>query len=244
MRRICTVGPCLVVAFALSVVAASSASAAELLARIAGGSVAGVTFLSSATLPLLWSHSGSSLHCTHATDHGLFLSSTLGNILIRFLGCTILVGTSRVSCNTTGAGAGEINLPLSTLFHLGLAHLTLSTGRLPAVLILSNLIVLTCGGVSVEVKGNVIGALQKNGGPVPLNTPFSDVNLNFQQTANGLQHLRLFLLPGSTEPSTWDLELRVGLFGKQELASLVANSLLDLFLNSAGKHVELELVEP
>jgi hypothetical protein len=174
-------------------------------------------------------------------NHGLFLTATLGDILIRFLGCT----SSGVSCNTAGAGAGEIHLPLSTLFHLGLAHLTLSTGRLPAVLILSNLVLLKCGVVEIEVKGNVIGALQRNGGPVPLNMPFSDVNLNFQQTANGLQHLKLFLMPGTTGLSSWDLELRAGgLFGRQELASVVANALLDLFLSSAGKHVELELVEP
>jgi hypothetical protein len=241
MRRICTVGLCLAAMLALSVVAVSSASAADLLARVAGGgSVAGVTFLSEAILPLLWTHGGSSIHCIHATNHGLFLTATLGDILIRFLGCS----SSGVSCNTAGAGAGEIHLPLSTLFHLGLAHLTLSTGRLPAALILSSLVLPKCGGVQIEVKGNVIGALQRNGGPVPLNTPFLDVNLNFQQTANGLQHLRLFLMPGSAEPSIFDLELRAGLFGKQELASEVANALLDLFLSSAGKHLDLELVEP
>jgi hypothetical protein len=241
MRRICTVGLCLVAAFALSVAAASGASAADLLARVAGGgSVAGVTFLSEATLPLVWSHGGSSIHCTHATNHGVFLTATLGDVLIRFLGCT----SSGINCNTAGAGTGEIHLPLSTLFHLGLAHLTLSIGRLPAALVLSGLIVIKCGSVEIEVKGNVIGALQRNGGPVPLNTPFSDVNLNFQQTANGLQHLRLFLMPGTTGLTSYDLELRVGLFGRQELASVKANALLDLFLSSAGKHLELELVEP
>lgn len=79
---------------------------------------------------------------------------------------------------------------------------------------------------------------------MPLNTPFLDVNLNFQQTANGLQHLRLFLMPGSTEPSVFDLELRSGLFARQELVSEVANALLDLFLSTAGKHLDIELVEP
>jgi hypothetical protein len=241
MRRTCTVGLCLAAAFALSAMAASSASAADLLARVAGGgSVAGVSFLSEAILPLVWTHGGSSIHCTRATNHGLFLTATLGDILIRFLGCT----TNGISCNTAGAGAGEIHLPLSTLFHLGLAHLTLSIGRLPAVLVLSSLVLPKCGGVEIEIKGNVIGALQKNGAPAPLNTPFLDVNLNFQQTANGLQHLKLFLLPGSTEPTSFDLEARMGLFGKQELASEVANTLLDLFLSSAGKHLDLELVEP
>jgi hypothetical protein len=241
MRRKCTVGLCLVAMFALSLVAASSASAADLLARVAGGgSVAGVTFLSEAILPLLWSHGGNSIHCIRATNHGLFLTATLGDVLIRFLGCSF----SGVGCNTAEAGPGEIHLLLSTLFHLGLAHLTLASGRLPAVLILSGFILVKCGPASIEVKGNVIGALQRNGGPVPLNTPFLDVNLNFQQTANGLQHLRLFLMPGSTEPSVFDLELRSGLFARQELVSEVANALLDLFLSTAGKHLDIELVEP
>jgi hypothetical protein len=243
MRRICTVGLCLVAVSALNVVAASSASA-DLKAQLkGGGNVAGVTFLSQAALPLLWTHGGNSVHCTHATNHGLFLTATLGHILIRFLGCTL----NGINCNTAGAGAGEIHLPLSTLFHLGLAHLTLNIGRLPAMLILSSLIVFKCGGVEVEVKGNVIGALQTDPccTPLPLNTPFATANLNFEQTANGLQHLRLFLMPGTVGISSYDLEVRIGgLFGKQELASVVARDLLDLFLSSAGKHVELELVEP
>jgi hypothetical protein len=241
MKRIYTVGLCLMAVSALGAVAASSASAGELLARVAGGgSVAGTTFLAQAALPLVWTHSGNVIHCAFATSHGLFLSAVLGAILIRYSGCTV----NGLVCNTNGAGAGEIHLPLSTLFVLGLAHLTLSTGQLPAALILSNLVVIKCGMISVELKGNAIGALQRNGAPVPLNTPFLDVNLNFQQTANGLQHLRLLLLPGTIGPSSFDLELRAGLFGRQELASEVANALVDLFRLNNGTHIDIELVEP
>jgi hypothetical protein len=241
MKRIYTVGLCLVAMSALGAAAASSASAGELLARVAGGGgVAGTTFLAQAVLPLVWTHSGNVVHCALATSHGLFLSAVLGDILIRYLGCTV----NGLACNTNGAGAGEIHVPLSTLFVLGLAHLTLTTGSLPAALILSNLIVVKCGMISVEIKGNAIGALQRGGAPVPLNTPFLDVNLNFQQTAPGLQHLRLFLFPGTVGPSSFDLELRAGLFGRQELASEVANALVDLFRLSDGTHIDIELVEP
>lgn len=241
MKRIRTVGLCLMAVFALSAVVASSASAAELLAKVAGGgSIAGTTFLAQAILPLIWTHGGNVVHCGFAASHGLFLSPVLGDILIRYLGCTV----NGLVCNTNGAGAGEIHVPLSTPFVLGLAHLTLTTGQLPAALILSNLIVAKCGMTSVEIKGNAIGALQRNGGPVPLNTPFLDVNLNFQQTANGLQHLKLFLFPGTVGPSSFDLELRAGLFGRQELASAVANYLVDLFRLSNGLHIDIELVEP
>jgi hypothetical protein len=246
MKRIISiVGLCLAAVFVLSAMAASSASAADLLARIAGGgSVAGVTFLSSATLPLLFTHSGKEIHCKHVTNHGLFLSPTLGNVLIRFLGCTAKEGLVAVNCNTPGAGSGEIHLSLETLFHLGLAHLNINTGRLPAVaILLGKTIIITCGTIlKIEVRGNVIGALQRNGAAAPLNMPFEDVNLNFQQTANGLQHLRLILMPGTTELTTYDLESSFGL--GFELASEVANALLDLFRLSNGNHVSLELIEP
>jgi hypothetical protein len=243
MKRISIVGLFLAAAFAFSAGAASSASAAELLARPAGGgSIAGVTFLSSVTLPLLTTHGGSLIHCKDASNHGLFLSSTLGNILIRFLGCT----TSGLKCNTIGAGTEEIHLPLSTLFHLGLAHLTPSIGRIPAIVILlGKIIEIECaaGGIKIEVRGSVIGALQKNGASVPLNTPFLDVNLNFQQTAHGLQHLRLFLMPGTTGLTSYDLEANVAGAGF-ELAAEVANTLLDGFKLPNGKEDDIEFFEP
>jgi hypothetical protein len=249
MKRMSIVGLCLAAVFAFSAGTASSASAAELLARPAGGgSIVGVTFLSSVTLPLLITHRNSRIHCKHATNHGLFLSSTLGNILIRFLGCTTtgLLG-QLLNCNTPNAGTGEIHLSLETLFHLGLAHLTPTVGNIPAaVVLLGQTIKIKCEGIEIEVRGNVIGAFQRNGVAVPLNTPVLDVNLNFQQTANGLQHLRLFLMPGTTGLTTYDLESKTPLSeGKFELASEVANALLDGFRLPGGSTDEdIEFVEP
>jgi len=241
MKRIGIVGLFLVAVFALSAMAASSASA-DLKAQLkGGGSIVGTTFLSTATLPLLITHNGSTVHCKHATNHGKFLTATLGDILLRFLGCTAL----GLKCNTTGAGEEEIHLPLSTLFHLGLAHLTSTIGRIPAVaILLGNTIEISCQGVPIKVRGSVIGALQRNGKPVPLNTAFEDVNLNFQQTANGLQHLRLILMPGTTGLTTYDLEANVNNAANFELASEVVNALLDGFTTSGGVATQIELVEP
>jgi hypothetical protein len=127
---------------------------------------------------------------------------------------------------------------------LGLAHLTPSIGQIPAAVILpGKTIEIECLTVKIEVKGSVIGAFQRNGAPVPLNTPFLDVNLNFQQTANGLQHLRLFLMPGTTGLTTYDLETKIGA-GNFELSSEVVNTLLDGFKLPNGTEDDLEFVEP
>src|SRR3981081_3249540 len=151
MKRISIAGLFLAAVFVLSAMAASSASAADLLARIAGGgSVAGVTFLSSATLPLLFTHGGKSIHCKHVTNHGLFLSATLGNVLIQFLGCTSKENLVNVSCKTPGAGSGEIHLALSTLFHLGLAHLGTNRTIPAAVILLGKTIEIECSLVKIQ----------------------------------------------------------------------------------------------
>jgi hypothetical protein len=244
MRRISIVGLCLAAVCVFSAGAVSSASAAELLARPAGGgSIAGVSFLGSVVLPLLLTVGGGFIHCKDALTHGLFLNSTLGNILIQFLGCSTV---SALKCQTGGAAVGEIHLPLSTIFHIGLAHLTISVGRIPAAVVLAGVINIECeAGIKIEVKGNVIGAFQKNGTAVPLNTPFLDINLNFQQTSAGTQHLRLFLLPGTTGLSTYDLSSSTN-EAAPELASEVANALLDGFKlpGATGKEDDIEFIEP
>jgi hypothetical protein len=258
MKRISIVGLFLAAVFALSAMTASSALATPglLLARVqGGGSIVGVTFLSLASLALLTTHSNKEIHCKHTTNHGLFLSSTLGHILIRFLECTTpnpLGG--RFKCSSAGAGEGEIHLPLATTtFHLGLAHLTLAVGRLPAaVILLEKDVKIECGSGAAEilVLGAVIGALQldePNEKPIPLNTPFSTALLNFQQTTPasvGLQHLRLFLF--EDELRTYDLHSLITELGSIKpltLSAEVALALLDLFRLSNGNHVSIELFE-
>ena len=244
MKRVCTVGLCLVALFVLGAVAAFSSSAADLLARVAGGgSIAGVTFLSTGAVSLLLTKSGKLLKCKNVTSHGLFLSSTLGNILLRFLGCADPEADAG-PCETIGEQEGEIHLPLSTLFHLGLAHL--GTNRsIPAVVILPGKInEIICGRLfSIKIKGNLIGALQLGGAQVPLNVAALEVNLNFQQTATGEQHLRLILMPGSSTPAIDDWESSFA-FSTLELSSELANLTLDSFRLSNGNLISLELTDP
>lgn len=257
MKRISMTGLFLAAVFALSAMTASSASATPglLLARVAGGgSIAGVSFLSSATSPQLVLHNGKIIQCKDATNRGLWLSSTLGDILIQFLGCSAEGGA--LKCSTAGAGAEEIHLPLGgTSFHLGLAHLSSTVGKLPAIVVLLNKDVnINCGSGLAEilVLGAVIGAFQLDPSekPIPVNagasvgSPFSTAILNFQQTAPGLQHLRLLLFEDSL--NTYDLDSLVtelGTIKPLELSSEVALVLLDLFTLNSGKHVELELFE-
>jgi hypothetical protein len=255
MKRISIVGLCLMAVFAFSAGAASSASAAPglLLARVAGGgSIAGVSFLSLGLLALLTTDGKNSLiDCTHVRNHGLWLSPTLGDVLILFLGCSSPAAGSE--CHSPGAEAGQIHLPLSTLFRLGLAHLTLPVGRIPAIAIsLTKDVVFTCGPFAeVLVLGSVIGALQldeiggpKHETPIPLNTSISTAILNFQQTAHGLQHLRLFLF--EDELRTYDLHSITTVLGTPEpleLSAEVALALLDLFTLGSGTHVNIELFE-
>jgi hypothetical protein len=98
--------------------------------------------------------------------------------------------------------------------------------------------------VKIQIRGNAIGALQQAGGePVPLNTSLATMNLNFQQTANGEQHLRLILMPGSTTPTTYDLESSFN-GGAFELSAEVANAKLDGFTTSGGVPTNIEFVEP
>jgi hypothetical protein len=245
MRYVRYIGLGLMAAFALGAPAASSASVGELLARVAGGgSAAGVSFSSLGGLSSLFTHSGTKIHCKHVHNHGLFLTSTSGYILIQFLECT-----ANGSPCEGAPGSNEIHVPSeTTLFHLGLGQLTLTKERIPAAAILLDKDV-KCEGpsgfVKVLVLGAVIGALQLSPSeqPIPLKTPFSTAILNFQQTANGLQHLRLFLLPGG-ELATYDLYSLSNKEPEALLSSEVSLDLLDLFTLGNGNHIELELVEP
>ncbi|MGA8364400.1 MAG: hypothetical protein WB709_07750 [Solirubrobacteraceae bacterium] len=238
MKRISIVGLCLAAVCVFSAGVASSASA-DLKAQLkGGGSIVGTTFLSSATAPKLVTKAGKEINCTDATNHGKFLTPTLGDVLIRFLGCTAKEGLT-VNCNSVGGGTGEIHLPLTTLFHLGLAQLGATTG-IPALVILPAPFTIKCTTlVTIEIRGNVIGALQKeNGEPIELGKPLSELNLNFQQISNGVQDLRLIVMPGGTTPTTYDLESSFNK-GTFELSSEVANAKLDGFSNG-----EIEFVEP
>jgi hypothetical protein len=254
MKRISIVGLFLAAVFALSAMAASSASATGLLlARVAGGgSIAGVTFLSLGLLARLTTHGGKEVHCEHVHDHGLFLTPTLGDLLILFLHCVAVSNGSTFECNSEGAPTLQIHLPLlTTLFHLGLAHLILSGGavdRVPAVVILLHKDVkISCAGglATILVLGAVIGELQNSKEePAPLNKPLSDLVLNYRQDANGLQHLRLILIEDALTPyDLHSITTELGKEGPVELSAQNSLTLLHLFRLSNGKHIEIELFE-
>jgi hypothetical protein len=129
MKVVRMIGLCLMAVFALSAGAASSASAGELLFKSTSGNVVGGGFLSSGGLALLRSVGGSTIHCKDVENHGKFLSTTLGIVLIRFLGCTTAAFGSTLNCTSSGASTGEIHLPLATtLFHLGLEAVSIPFG--------------------------------------------------------------------------------------------------------------------
>jgi hypothetical protein len=242
MKRIRIVGLCLMAVFALSAGAASSASAGELLFEAGTGNIVGGGFLSSGGLSVLQSKGGQTVHCKEVRNHGKFLSRTLGDVLIRFLGCTTAVfGSTTLNCTSTGAGTGEIHLPLATtLFHLGLAHLGTNTS-IPAIdILLDEELKFKCGLNSVAVKGDAIGALLVNGSQAPLNTLEKEVTLEYKESAQGVQELQEFLMPG-------------GGLVKQHLTSKIlleeesgetSRDTLDGFTNSAGGTTEIKLVEP
>jgi hypothetical protein len=257
MKRIGIVGLCLAAVFAFSAMAASSASATGLLlARVAGGasgSIAGVSFLSLGGTALLTTQGGKDIQCAHVNNKGLFLSPTLGNLLIQFVNCEANTEVGALECAGGGETANNIHLPLATtLFHLGLAHLSSTVGKIPAaVILLTKDVKLSCGNglAEVLVLGAVIGALQLDPSEkqIPLNTPFANAILNFQQTTPtsfGLQHLRLLLFEDTL--NTYDLDsvtTTLGSAGPVELSAEAVLALLDLFTLNAGKHVEIELFE-
>jgi hypothetical protein len=242
MRRIRTVGLCLATAFALSAIAASGASAGELLFKAKTGSIVGGGFLWLSGLALLGGGPGEKIDCQHVRSNGLFLSTTLGHGLLLFLGCSIQVSVSTFKCTSLGEATGNIHIPLAK-FHLGLAHLG-TNGHIPAILtaLPPGGISFSCLGASFTLLGGVIGALQKtNGEPVGLNLPFQAIDLVYKQSS-GKQELRSILMPGG---ALEEYELRnVSGGGSTELWLELSTGILDGFTNNKGEATEVELVEP
>jgi hypothetical protein len=224
----------------IELVGASSALAGELLFKAKNGNVVGGALLLSGGLQLVRTVGGSTIPCKGLDGHGKFLSTTLGDVLILFLGCTTSVFGSTLNCHNTGTN--EIHLPLATtLFHLGLAHLGANTS-IPAIdILLDEEVKFKCGNNTVTVKGDVIGALQEaNGNQAPLNKPVSETNLVFKESAQGVQELTEFLMPGGGLVTQ---HLTSTILFEEETGETSKNT-LDGFTNSAGAATEIELVEP
>lgn len=245
MKYVRLIGLCLMAVFAMSAVAASSASAGELLFKATRGNIVGGEFESLGGLSLLRTTSGSTVHCLHVDNHGKFLSTTLGNVLILFLGCTTTIFGGTVNCHNTGTN--EIHLPLTTEFHLGLAHDGANTS-IPAIdILLIQSVSFKCSIGTITVSGDAIGGLQTStGAQVPLNTAEKETNLVYTESANGVQLLKEFLMPGGglvTQHLSSLIENGIG--GKETVESAeTSTDTLKNFKNSAGEATEIELVEP
>lgn len=244
MKRISVVGMCLMAVFAISAVAASSASAGELLFKATnttgGATIVGGSFESLGGLSVLRTLGGSTIHCEHVDNHGRFLSTTLGDVLILFLNCETEVFGSSVKCHNSGTQ--DIHLPLeTTLFHLGLAHLGSNTS-IPAIdILLDNTLEFKCSIATVKVSGSAIGALQVPlGTQAPLNQPEKEVNLVYNESEPGMQELTEFLMPGGTLVKQ---HLNSTILAAEESAEKSTDT-LNKFTNSKGEATEIELVEP
>jgi hypothetical protein len=225
---------------------ASSASAGELLFKATTGNVVGGGFGILAGLTFLKTLGGSEVHCKHVDNHGKFTSTTLGEVLILFLGCSTNVFGSSVKCHNSGTE--DIHLPLTTtLFRLGLAHDGSNTS-IPAVdILLDKAVSFKCSIGTITVSGGAVGALEAPlGTQEPLNTPEKEVSLVYKESSAGMQLLTEFLMPGAglvNQHLTWIVEN--GLGGKETIESAeTLTGTLSNFTNNTGAATEIELVEP
>ncbi len=231
MRHIRIVMLSLVAVFALCAVAASSASATEVLFKLPSGSSYPVLFSSKAGAALLETEGGTKIKCTAVTNHGFIENAHLGSVEILFTGCTTKV-LFTLNCQN-GSTTGDIHLA-NAVFHLGLAHV--GGEDKPAILFLlpvngsgEHEFTFECGGSSVKVTGDVIGLLEKTGGGAPpFNEPVENALVSFTQS-KGKQNTTEFLL-SLTEPEN---ELMTG-------QSLTSNS--ELFgVSGSAEQVDDEL---
>ena len=197
MRHIRIVIPSLVAVFALCAVAASSASAKEILFELPSGQSYPVLFLSVASATLFETESGVIFKCTASTSHGYIEDAHLGTVATTFTGCTTKIIVT-LGCQTPGAAKGEIVLPNGS-FHLGLEH-TSTSSTVPALLFLlpeesgKHQFTFECGGSNVTLTGDAIGLLEVLGGGRPVSgVQYSSALLSFKQSG-GKQNSTSFLL--------------------------------------------------
>jgi hypothetical protein len=146
--------------FALSAVAASSASATEVLFSQETG-----TFEASGATAKLIASNGKEIICTKVTSTGKTTANKhLGEVAFKFTGCTTKEGFITVNCEN--AGTGEITT--SGTFHVGLGMKT-STDSNPGILILPSETTFKCSLVTIKVRGSIVGLIQDaSGNPFPV----------------------------------------------------------------------------
>jgi hypothetical protein len=181
--KLCVLAFAAVLAF--SAVSATGASAAEEILFKAGA--IGATFKSEGGKSELQAGGGLAITCESVKNNGVITDQHLGEVTITFgTKCKENLGGE---C-TLGAVKGSITLK-ELIWHLGLAD----PGHLPAILILvPGTLKISCTFGNIEVKGNVIGLLEKvGGGAVKPGEALKEAVLNFKATG-GKQEKTEFLL--------------------------------------------------
>jgi hypothetical protein len=177
---LCLAGLCMMATFAFG--ATGSASAKVLLFKTTTGFPYHLTGTSAAATRLL-TVTGGAITSTGLDALALILNSTLFDARLIFLGSRS--PALNETCQTPGDPAGTILLNL--LGHLGLTH----PSDLPGVLLLiPNGFSFECSGLTVDVRGSVIGLITK---PKILTAGQTELGLSFEQK-NGVQNHTAFLL--------------------------------------------------
>jgi len=241
MKRIIGMaGLCLVAVFAFSAVAASGASAADLLFKLPAGQsfpllLAGLD----ENLSFLETANKSTIECNKAHIHVLIEDAHLGKIHVLWLECqNKILGTE--PCWSAGEGRGKTlpDILFSGTFHLGLAHLGTET-KIPAVLVLVpagfEVICDVLGGEQkIPVTGNVIGKIENE-----VNKQLASTTISFNKGSTaGSQELTEFLLSKlSNEELMTGQFLESTVLGKKEHSNEQAKGTL----SKGTETVELEL---
>jgi len=197
------IGVCFVAAFALSAIAAASASAKlpQILFKEPHGGFPG-TF-TSVNLPApkniarLETVGGTKIECTGQSNKGTIESAHLGKVEVKFTGCSTVVLGSKLECESSGAGKGNVAVNLE--FHLGLEHTSTST-TVPAVLLLlpgglGGSFEFNCTSLAkIKWSGDLIGLLTDlEGKAVVKEHTYTSLQLTCRQT-HGVQSSKEFLL--------------------------------------------------
>jgi hypothetical protein len=217
---------------ALSAVAATGASATEILFS---SNVIGKGFKSTGGIVKFVTAGGAVfLECRKVTNQGTFIDQHLGKVSILFEECTEEGFKSK--CETSGNSL-EGHITLESEYHLGLAD----PGHLPALLLLLKELTLKCSiGGTIKVKGSIIGLLQNTKGePATLDKPLSEALLTFEQKS-GKQNATEFLLSlagGAKDKAKLEISIFGGEFGE---AAEESKDTLREFTTTSG---EIELIE-
>jgi len=219
MKVIRVIGLCLAALFAFSAVAASSASATDLLFKPASGGFPYLALALNSIESKLETTNGSTISCEVIHVEVTITDAHLGFVHVLWLGCKESVFSS--ACHSPGQASGRILL--LALFHLGLGHRGTEL-KVPAVLVLVPAgFEIECA-VKITVKGSVIGEIK-----IPTKTLEENVPIIFKQVAAGKQDMTEFLLSKLTNE-----ELMTG----QKLEShILANE-------ESGEKAEATLMNP